>query len=200
MQNWMHETSAIVDVWYPGDEGGNAVADMLFGDYNPAGRLPITFPIHESQLPLYYNHKPTGRGDDYVNLSGKPLFPFGFGLSYTNFHYSDLQLHKSTIDASESNTLRCKITNTGNYDGDEVVQLYIKDEYASVARPVMELKGFQRIHLKKGETKEVEFLITPKLLSILDKNMETIVEPGDFRLMVGASSNDIKLKTVVTVN
>jgi len=200
MQNWMHETSAIVDVWYPGDEGGNAVADMLFGDYNPAGRLPITFPIHESQLPLYYNHKPTGRGDDYVNLSGKPLFPFGFGLSYTSFHYSDLQLHKSTINASESSTLRCKITNTGHYDGDEVVQLYIKDEYASVARPVMELKGFQRIHLKKGETKEVLFEITPKLLSMLDKNLNTIVEPGDFRIMIGASSNDIKLKTVLTIN
>ena len=128
------------------------------------------------------------------------MFPFGFGLSYSSFEYSDIKLNKSKINPTENTSLSLKVTNTGYYDGDEVVQLYIKDEYASVARPVMELKGFKRIHLKKGETKEVEFLITPKLLSILDKNMETIVEPGDFRLMVGASSNDIKLKTVLTVN
>jgi len=200
MQKWIQEVATVLDVWYPGEEGGNAIVDVLFGDYNPAGRLPITFPKHESQLPLYYNHKPTGRGDDYLNLSGKPLFPFGFGLSYSSFEYSDIKLNKSKINPTENTSLSLKVTNTGYYDGDEVVQLYIKDEFASVARPVMELKGFKRIHLKKGETKEVEFLITPKLLSILNKNMETIVEPGNFRLMVGASSNDIKLKTVLTVN
>lgn len=200
MQNWIHDVPSIIDVWYPGDEGGNAVADVLFGDYNPAGRLPITFPIHESQLPLFYNHKPTGRGDDYVNLSGKPLFPFGFGLSYSRFEYSHLHLDKSTISTTESTILRCKITNIGNYAGDEVVQLYIKDLYASVARPVMELKGFQRIHLKKGETKEVTFEITPELLSMLNKDLERVVEPGDFRLMIGASSNDIKLRAILRVN
>ncbi|MFK7748464.1 MAG: glycoside hydrolase family 3 C-terminal domain-containing protein [Kordia sp.] len=200
MQNWLDEIPAIVDVWYPGDEGGNAVADVLFGDYNPAGRLPITFPIHESQLPLYYNHKPTGRGDDYVNLSGKPLFPFGFGLSYTNFQYSDVQLDKSTINSSESTIVRCKITNIGNFDGDEVIQLYVKDEYASVARPIIELKGFQRIHLKKGETQEITFKLTPELFTMLNKKLERVIEPGDFRILIGTSSNDIRLRTVLTVN
>ncbi len=199
MQNWIDDIDTIVDVWYPGDEGGNAIADVLFGDYNPAGRLPITFPVHESQLPLYYNHKPTGRGDDYTNLTGKPLFPFGFGLSYTSFKYSDIQLSKSTITKSESTSVKFKITNTGDFDGDEVVQLYIKDLYASVARPIMELKGFQRIHLKKGETREVAFKITPKHLKMLNKEMKEVVESGDFRLMIGASSNNIKLRTKLTV-
>lgn len=199
MQNWIDSVPAIVDVWYPGDEGGNAVADVLFGDYNPAGRLPITFPIHESQLPLYYNHKPTGRGDDYTNLSGKPLFPFGYGLSYSTFEYSDLQLEKSTISSSETTSLRCKITNTGTFDGDEVVQLYIKDLYASVARPIIELKGFQRVHLNAGETKEISFEISPELLEMLTKDLVRVVEPGDFRLMLGASSNDIRLRALLTV-
>jgi len=200
MQNWLSEVPALIDVWYPGDEGGHAVADVIFGDYNPAGRLPLTFPIHESQLPLYYNHKPTGRGDDYLNLSGKALFPFGFGLSYTHFQYSDLELEKNLISASENTIVRCKITNTGNYDGDELVQLYIKDEFASVARPIMELKGFQRIHLKKGETKEVFFKITPELLMMFDAEMEELVETGDFRIMIGASSNDIRLRTILKVS
>ncbi len=200
MNNWMDDVPAIVDAWYPGDEGGNAVADVLFGDYNPAGRLPITFPIHESQLPLYYNHKPTGRGDDYLNLSGKPLFPFGYGLSYTSFAYSDMIIEQPVIAAGESGTVRFKITNTGAYDGDEVVQLYIKDLYASVARPVMELKGFQRIHLKQGETKEVSFTITPEQLSMLNEAMERVVEPGDFRIMIGASSNDIRLRSTLKVS
>lgn len=199
MHNWIHKIPAILDVWYPGEEGGNAIADVLFGDYNPAGRLPITFPIHESQLPLYYNHKPTGRGDDYVNLTGKPLFPFGYGLSYTNFNYSDLSIDNPLISSNENTTVRFKITNTGNFDGDEVVQLYIKDLFASVARPIMELKGFERIYLKKGETKEVTFSITPELLMMLDEKMNRIVEPGDFRIMIGASSNNIKLKGNLTV-
>src|SRR5690606_27564480 len=133
----------------PGDEGGNAVADVLFGDYNPAGRLPITFPVHEAQLPLYYNHKPTGRGDDYSNLTGKPLFPFGFGLSYTTFNYHALEMDKAEIRRDEKVQVRFRVTNTGNYDGDEVVQLYVKDLIASLAQPVMELKGFQRIHLRR---------------------------------------------------
>ena len=199
MQNWIENVPAIVDVWYPGEEGGNAVADVLFGDFNPAGRLPITFPIDVSQVPLYYNHKPTGRGDDYNNLTGKPMFPFGFGLSYTSFEYGGLKLNTSTISKSESATASFELTNTGNYDGDEVVQLYIKDEYASVARPVMELKGFRRIHLKKGETKTVKFDITPAMLTMFNKEMEPVVELGDFRIMIGSSSNNIKLRTVLTV-
>jgi len=199
MNEWKNDIPAIVDVWYPGDEGGNAVADVLFGDYNPAGRLPITFPIDESQLPLYYNHKPTGRGDDYVNLSGKPLFPFGYGLSYTTFDYSYLKIKSPVINADQTTSISFKLTNTGNYDGDEVVQLYIKDLYASVARPVMELKGFKRIHLEKGKTKEISFEITPDLLSMLNEDMKRIVEPGDFRIMIGASSNDIRLTKILTV-
>ncbi len=194
MQKWIDKVPAILDVWYPGDAGGNAIADVLFGDYNPAGRLPITFPIHESQLPLYYNHKPTGRGDNYNNLTGKPLFPFGYGLSYTNFEYSNLVFEKQQINSDESTTIHFTVTNTGNFDGDEVVQLYIRDLFASVARPVLELKGFDRIHLEKGESKEVRFEITPELLSMLNEQMERVVEPGEFRIMIGASSNDIRLR------
>ncbi len=194
MQKWIDKVPAILDVWYPGDAGGNAIADVLFGDYNPAGRLPITFPIHESQLPLYYNHKPTGRGDNYNNLTGKPLFPFGYGLSYTNFEYSNLVFEKQQINSDESTTIHFTVTNTGNFDGDEVVQLYIRDLFASVARPVLELKGFDRVHLEKGESKEVRFEITPELLSMLNEQMERVVEPGEFRIMIGASSNDIRLR------
>jgi len=199
MNSWIDQVPSIIDVWYPGDEGGNAVADVLFGDYNPAGRLPITFPIHESQLPLYYNHKPSGRGDDYLNLSGKPLFPFGYGLSYTHFEYHDLKIDKPLINANESTTVHFKVTNTGKYDGNEVVQLYIKDLLASVARPIMELKGFQRINLIKGETKELTFEISPELLTMLDLNLNRIVESGEFRIMIGASSNDIRLRKILTV-
>jgi beta-glucosidase len=199
MSNWIDEVPAILDVWYPGDAGGNAVAEVLFGDYNPAGRLPITFPIHESQLPLYYNHKPTGRGDDYLNLTGKPLFPFGYGLSYSNFEYSGLKIEKPEITQNENVLVSFKVKNTGNYDGDEVIQLYIKDLFASVARPVLELKGFQRVHLKKGESKDLTFKITPELLMMLDEDLNRIVEPGEFRIMIGASSNDIRLRGVLEV-
>ncbi len=199
MNNWIHDVDAIVDVWYPGDEGGNAAADVLFGDYVPAGRLPVTFPLHESQLPLYYNHKPTGRGDDYINLTGKPLFPFGFGLSYTKFDYRDIKIDKLVISKDESTAARFKVTNSGNFDGDEVVQLYIKDLFSSVAQPVMALKGFQRIFLKKGETKELSFEISPELLSMLDIDLNRVVEPGEFRIMIGASSNDIRLRKILNV-
>ena len=199
MSNWLDSLHAVLDVWYPGEQGGNAVADILFGDYNPAGRLPITFPINEAQLPLVYNHKPTGRGDDYYNLSGLPLFPFGFGLSYTSFEYSNLQLEKNNINKTDSIKVSCTIKNTGGVAGDEVIQLYIHDVLASVSQPVMQLKGFQRIHLNAGELKEVSFMITPQMLSLLDKDLKTVVEPGDFRIMIGASSRDIRLKETLTV-
>ncbi len=199
MNNWLNKVGGVLDVWYPGEEGGHSVAHVLFGDYNPAGRLPVTFPLNEAQLPLVYNHKPTGRGDDYNNLSGLPLFPFGFGLSYTTFAYSNMRFEKKTIDTASTTTVYCNITNTGTMDGDEVVQLYIRDVLASVARPVMELKGFQRIHLNAGETKEVSFVITPAMLSMLNAQMQTVVEPGDFRIMIGASSRDIRLKETLHV-
>lgn len=199
MNTWIDKVPAIVDVWYPGEEGGHAVADVLFGDYNPAGRLPITFPVHEAQLPLVYNHKPTGRGDDYNNLSGLPLFPFGYGLSYTSFEYSDIKLIKNTFSKTESATVSFTLKNTGTRDGDEVAQLYIRDILSSVARPVMELKGFQRIHLKAGESKIVSFDITPVMLSMLDINMKEVVEAGEFRIMIGGSSRDLRLKETLAV-
>ncbi|MES2330301.1 MAG: glycoside hydrolase family 3 C-terminal domain-containing protein [Bacteroidota bacterium] len=199
MNNWLDKVNGLIDVWYPGEEGGHAIADVLFGDHNPSGRLPITFPLSEAQLPLVYNHKPTGRGDDYNNLSGLPLFPFGYGLSYTQFSYSNMHLDRKQINSKQSVQVHCTITNTGSRDGDEVVQLYIRDMLSSVARPVLELKGFQRIHLKTNESKEISFLITPELLQMLDEKLRTVVEPGDFRIMIGSSSRELWLKETLTV-
>jgi beta-glucosidase len=199
MSNWMNNVNGIIDVWYPGEEGGNAVADVLFGDYNPAGRLPITFPIAEGQLPLVYNHKPTGRNDDYGDLTGQPLFPFGFGLSYTKFEYSGLSIDKPSFGKTDSTVVRFKLKNRGPVDGEEVVQLYIRDMLSSLARPLKELKGFQRIYLRAGEEKEVSFNITPDLLKMLNEQMEWVVEPGEFRIMIGASSKDIRLRSILNV-
>jgi beta-glucosidase len=199
MSRWIDRVSAVVDAWYPGEEGGTAVADVIVGDYNPAGRLPITFPMAEGQLPLYYNHKPTGRGDDYVDLTGQPLFPFGFGLSFTTFEYTGLRVEPAQISALESATVRCTVTNTGSAAGDEVVQLYVRDVLASVARPVMELRGFQRVRLQPNESREVTFQVGPEHLRMLDREMNWIVEPGAFRLMVGASSKDIRLRGALVV-
>jgi len=199
MQRWIGRVPGILAVWYPGEAGGHAVAEVLFGDYSPAGRLPITFPVAEGQLPLVYNHKPTGRGDDYLNLTGKPQFPFGFGLSYTRFRYSDIRLQADTIAAGETAFVSVRVTNTGKVAGDEVVQLYLRDELASVARPVMELKGFQRIHLEPGESRELRFAISPAMLTLLDKDLRPVIEPGDFRVMIGASSQDIRQRVTLTV-
>jgi beta-glucosidase len=199
MTSWMEAVPGILAVWYPGEDGGSAVADILFGDYNPAGRTPVTWPVHEGQLPLVYNHKPTGRGDDYINLTGQPLFPFGYGLSYTTFQYHDLKVGQSSITAGDSTWVSVKVTNSGKVAGDEVVQLYLRDELSSVARPVRELKGFRRIHLKPGETAEVNFGITPEMLSMLNEDLETVIEPGDFRIMIGASSKDIRIRTIINV-
>jgi len=198
MAKWINNVPSILDAWYPGEEGGNAVANTLFGDYNPAGRLPITFPVFEGQLPLVYNHKPTGRTDDYINLNGQPLFPFGFGLSYSAFEYSNLRFDKKQFGKTDSTKVYCTIKNTSNRDGEEVVQLYIRDLLSSLAQPIKQLKGFQRIFLKAGESKEVSFNITPGLLKMLNGNMQWVVEPGEFRIMIGASSKDIRLRDVVT--
>jgi len=199
MSSWLPAPAAVVDVWYPGEQGGNAVADVLFGDVNPAGRLPITFPISEGQLPLYYDHKPTGRGDDYVDLTGMPLFPFGFGLSYTTFEYSNLSIEPATIAPTGSTTVTCTVRNAGTRAGDEVVQMYIRDVLASVARPVMELEGFSRVALAPGESKVVTFTLGPDELRMLDRDMHWIVEPGAFRVMIGSSSKDIRLRGELTV-
>jgi beta-glucosidase len=184
----------MVDVWYPGEQGGAAVADVLFGDANPAGRLPITFPLAEGQLPLTYDHKPTGRGDDYLDLSGAPLFPFGYGLSYTTFEYSDLRIEPAAISPGGSATVFCRIRNSGARAGDEVVQLYLRNVVSSVARPVEELKDFQRIHLAAGESREVSFLVGRDQLELLDEGMRRTVEPGRYQLVVGASSRDLRLR------
>lgn len=199
MSPWLDQVDAVIDVWYPGEEGGHGVADVLFGDVNPAGRLPVTFPMEEGQLPLSYNHKPTGRGDDYLDLTGMALFPFGFGLSYTSFEYSALRVAPAATDPSGTVSITCRITNTGTRAGDEVVQLYLRDVLASVARPIMELRRFERIHLKPGESREVTFRLTPDDLRLLDSDMKWVVEPGVFRVLVGASSKDIRLRGEFTV-
>ena len=199
MSRWLDRVAGVLDVWYPGEEGGHAVADVLFGDSNPAGRMPITFPMAEGQLPLVYNHKPTGRGDDYLDLTGRPLFPFGFGLSYTSFEYSALTIEPPQIPADGRTTVHCRIKNVGSRGGDEVVQLYIRDVLASVARPVIQLAGFQRVHLKPGEERDVAFALGPEQLRMLDREMRWTVEPGTFRVMIGASSADIRLRGELVV-
>jgi beta-glucosidase len=191
---------AVIDCWYPGVKGGDAIASVLFGESNPAGRLPIGFVNSEGQLPLVYNHLPTGRGDDYLDQSGLPLFPFGYGLSYTKFDYKNISLDKKQMHENDTAVVRFQLTNAGDRDGDEVVQLYLHDELAYVARPVMELKGFQRVFLKKGETKTIAFNISKELLEMYDLQMKKLVEPGNFRIMIGASSRDIRLKETLTID
>jgi beta-glucosidase len=199
MNRWLDDVAAVLDVWYPGEEGGNAVADVLFGDADAAGRLPITFPVSEGQLPLVYNHRPTGRGDDYVDLTGQPLFPFGFGTSYTSFEYSNLAIEPSLIRADGSATVTCDVKNTGLRAGDEVAQLYLRDLLASTARPIMQLEGFARVHLAAGESRRVTFRLTPAHLQMVDIEHRWVVEPGSFRVMIGSSSRDIRLRGELTV-
>ena len=196
---WLDRVSGVLTAWYPGEQGGNAVADVLFGEYNPAGRTPITWPVFEGQLPLVYNHKPTGRGDDYVDLTGQPLFPFGFGLSYTTFEYSALSITPASIGTGDTATVRLRVKNSGTRAGDEVVQLYVRDVLASVARPVMQLQGFERIQLAPGEEKEVVLRVGPEQLRMLDRELRSVVEPGTFRIMVGSSSRDIRLRGALVV-
>jgi beta-glucosidase len=189
---------AILEGFYLGQETGIAVADVLFGDANPAGKLAVSFPRSVGQLPIYYNHKPTARRG-YLYTSKEPLFPFGFGLSYTTFSYSNLKVSPEKITPDGQATVSVTIKNTGNRAGDEIVQLYIRDLVSSVTRPVMELKDFKRISLAPGESKTVSFTITPDKLSFLDLNMQRVVEPGVFEIMVGASSvkhQKVKLEVI----
>jgi beta-glucosidase len=188
------QADAILDAWYPGQEGGNAVADVLFGDYNPAGRLPISVPRSEGQLPVYYNHlKPSHH--DYVEMEASPLYSFGYGLSYTTFDYSNLQTSVHETDNDLSVRVSATIQNTGNRDGDEVLQLYIRDDYSSVVTPVQQLRAFQRIHLRAGESRTATFELSKDDLQLLDPSMQWVVEPGTFTIMIGASSDDIRLQT-----
>ncbi|RZL50298.1 MAG: beta-glucosidase, partial [Pedobacter sp.] len=165
--NWASENAdALLTAWYPGQEGGNAVADVLFGDYNPAGRLPISVPRYEGQLPVYYNKK-NPRGHDYVEMSADPLYPFGYGLSYTQFDYTDIEIEQKAKDSFE---VSFSLKNTGAKSGDEVVQLYLKDELASVVQPVKQLKAFKRIHLLPNQQQRLSFLLTAKDLSIINND------------------------------
>lgn len=195
-KTWADENAdALLTTYYPGQEGGNAIADVLFGDYNPAGRLPLTVPRSVGQIPIYYNKK-APQNHDYVELSASPLYAFGYGLSYTTFEYSDLRVSSISPHSFE---VSFKVRNTGKYDGEEVSQLYLRDEYASVVQPLKQLKYFERFYLKRGEVKEVKFVLSESDFTIIDRNLKTVVEPGTFQVMVGAASNDIRLQAKVVV-
>ena len=197
--NWLAENSpAILETWFAGTEAGNAIVDTLFGDANPGGKLPITFPRSVGQIPIYYNHKNTGRPfssenkytSKYLDLPNTPLYPFGYGLSYTKFDLSNLRLDKLQIKPTENIKVSFDITNTGKVSGDEVVQLYIHDDAATVTRPVRELKNFRRITLQPKEKRTVEFTLTPRDLQYLDRNLKPIIEPGKFEVIVGTGSDN----------
>ena len=187
---------ALLTAYYPGQEGGTAIADVLFGDYNPAGRLPVSVPANVGQIPVYYNKKPP-LPHDYVEMSARPLYAFGYGLSYTTFKYDNLNVEE-TGDTQFKVTFT--VTNTGDMDGDEVVQLYLHDEFASTAQPMMQLKKFSRIFIPKGETKQVSFTLEAEDLEIVDQEMNHVVETGDFTVMIGPSSDNIILKATFTQN
>lgn len=201
--NWTADNMpTIVYTWWLGSEAGNAIADVLFGDYNPSGKLPMTFPRDEGQIPIYYNHFSTGRpsiNEDkvyksaYIDLPNSPKFPFGFGLSYTTFKYGDLQLSKTKINSAETLEVTMTITNTGKLAGEEVVQFYLQDKFGSVVRPIIELKDFQKVNLQAGETKTLKFIIDNEKLSFYNQALEFKSEPGEFNIMIGSSSADIRL-------
>jgi beta-glucosidase len=190
--NWVAQNiPSILETWFSGEKGGLAIADVLLGKVNPSGKLPMTFPRSMGQVPFYYNHKPTSH-HNYVDEKNTPLFPFGLGLSYTTFEYSGMQVSPETIPANGTATVKVSIKNTGNVEGTEVVQLYVRDEVSSVTTPVKSLKGFSRVTLKPGETKEVSFNIDQEALWLWNREMKRVVEPGEFRIMVGSSSVDIR--------
>ena len=198
---------AILNVWFGGSEAGYAIADVLFGDVNPSGKLSTTFPQNVGQVPLFYNHKNTGRPlpdgqwfqkfrSNYLDVSNDPLYPFGYGLSYTTFSYSDIKLSSTSLKGNQTLTASVTVTNTGKYDGKEVVQLYIRDMVGSVTRPVKELKGFQKIELKAGESKTVSFSISSNDLKFYNYDLKYDWEPGEFKIMIGGNSRDVKTGSV----
>ncbi|HTY58508.1 MAG TPA: glycoside hydrolase family 3 C-terminal domain-containing protein, partial [Bacteroidota bacterium] len=199
MGRWVNKVSAVIEEWYGGEEGGTAIAEVLFGDFNPGAKLPVTFPQSVGQVPLYYNHKPTGRGDDYVDLSGKPQFPFGFGLSYTRFEYSNLTITPAVLSPKGNVTVSVDVQNVGGKKGDEVVQLYRHDGVRSVTRPVRELEGFRRITLDPNEKRTVTFTLTPEDLSLFDEHLRNVLQGGTVELLVGSSSEDIRQKGTLTI-
>jgi beta-glucosidase len=201
--NWEDQNAdAILETWFAGTEAGNAIADVLFGIYNPSGKLTATFPRSIGQIPIYYSYKNTGRPltskqtnkyeSRFLDVSNQPLYPFGYGLSYTHFNYDHLKLSKESIKSTDSLNVNVTITNAGNYDGEEVIQLYLGDLIGSVTRPVKELKDFKKIFLKKGESQAVTFTITEKDLRFYDINMNYKSEPGDFKVFVGTNSANVQ--------
>lgn len=201
---WEHENvPAILNVWFPGSEAGYAIADVLFGDVNPSGKLSTTFPQNTGQIPIYYSHKNTGRPleegkwfqkfrSNYLDVSNEPLYPFGYGLSYTGFSYGDIKLSSASLKGNQELTASVTVTNTGNREGKEVVQLYIRDMVGSVTRPVKELKGFQKIELKAGGSRTISFRITTEDLKFYNYDLKHVWEPGDFMIMIGGNSRDVK--------
>jgi beta-glucosidase len=206
---WEQENlPAILNVWFGGSEAGYAITDVLFGDVNPSGKLSTTFPQNIGQVPIFYNHKNTGRPlpegkwfqkftSNYLDVTNDPLYPFGFGLSYTNFNYGEMKLSSNSLKGNQSLTASVSLTNSGKYDGAEVVQLYIRDVVGSVTRPVKELKGFQKVFLKAGESKTVEFIISPNDLKFYNYDLKYDWEAGDFEIMIGGNSRDLKKSKIV---
>jgi len=199
--DWLdHNMPAIIQAWHLGHQSGNAIADVLFGDYNPSGKLTISFPLSVGQIPVYYSYKTSGRPfrenlrwcSHYIDSPNAPLYPFGYGLSYSNFDYSEISLSQAEMSKNETITASVKVRNTGSYDGSEIVQLYIRDMKGSVTRPVKQLRGFKKIFLKKGEEKEVTFTISIEDLKFYDLNMHYLAEPGDFKVFIGKSSTEVK--------
>jgi beta-glucosidase len=200
---WENENvPAILNTWFGGSEAGDAIADVLFGSVNPSGKLSTTFPQNVGQVPLYYAHKNTGRPlsgpwfqkfqSNYIDVSNEPVYPFGYGLSYTSFMYSNVKLDKPSMTQAETLTVSVDVTNTGKYDGAEVVQLYIRDWVGSVTRPVKELKGFKKVMIKAGETQTVTFQLTKEELSFYNYELKWGAEPGEFSVFVGGNSRDVK--------
>ena len=193
---------AMLNVWFGGTQAAEAIGDVLFGDVNPSGKLPATFPRSVGQIPLFYNHKNTGRpllGDkfekfrsNYLDVPNTPLYPFGYGLSYTTFDYGDVRLSASEMTADGSIEATVRLTNSGRRDGVEVVQLYIRDRVGSSTRPVQELKGFQRVALKAGESRDLSFTIDVSLLKYYDFDLHYVAEPGEFDVMIGGASDAVK--------
>lgn len=197
---------AIMYTWWLGTEAGNSIADVLFGTINPGGKLPMSFPRTEGQIPVYYNHYNTGRPaknntdrnyvSAYIDLDNDPKFPFGYGLSYTQFKYSDMKLSSTDLKGNQTLTISVNVSNTGNYDGEEVVQLYIRDLFGKVVRPVKELKGFQKVFIKKGETQTITFKLSPEDLKFYDDALNYDWESGEFDIMVGTSSQEVQTKRI----
>lgn len=202
---------AILNVWFAGSETGDAICDVLFGDKAPSGKLTMSMPQNMGQIPIYYNHLNTGRPveegtkkfvkfqSNYLDVRNEPLYPFGYGLSYTTFEYSDITLSSNQMKENETITASVTVKNTGNCAADEVVQLYIRDVVGTISRPVKELKGFKRIHLNAGESQTISFTITPDLLRFYDYQLDYVIEPGDFDIMIGPNSRDVKKKTITVL-